>query len=578
MIRKWLPFALAWALILMGAGLAHLIQTSGGVKVTEVRMPAGQGLTVSGLLYVPSTATAQRPAPAVLASHGYINTREMQSAFAIELARRGFVVLAMDMTGHGYSGGIVGTADFGGPAALRYLQSLAVVDKASIGLEGHSLGGGPILAAAASQPDGYRSIVLEGSTPGLLPGSKTPANPRNLAIVFGQYDEFAGLMWQVPKGSDIATSKRLMTLFGTTAPVVEGRIYGQVADGTARVLYNPAITHPWEHFSKGGVEPAVYWFQKTLAEPAAPKLPGDQIWIWKEVGTLIAFVGLVGLLLASFDLLLGVPVFAALNRPAEPTAERRGGKWWLAFVLTAAIPALTYFPLMKAGQVFFPMALFPQWIQNQLLVWALVNGVITLGLGFLLRGAKPVFTNRWGLSVGIALATMAVGYLSLVLVDAVFKVDYRFWVLGLKPLSAARALIAVPYVLLWSAFFLVALRALNANLAVRGEGLVSQVVWAKAAMALGFLVLVVVEYAVLLSTGFLATPKEPLNTIVAIQFVPLLGVVGIIAAYTYRRTNSYVPGALICALLIAWYVTSGTANHWAPGFEPQIPGASSRTR
>jgi hypothetical protein len=53
-------------------------------------------------------------------------------------------------------------------------------------------------------------------------------------------------------------------------------------------------------------------------------------------------------------------------------------------------------------------------------------------------------------------------------------------------------------------------------------------------------------------------------------------VIGIIAAWTYRRTNSYVPGALICALLISWYVTSGTANHWAPGFKPQLPGASAR--
>src|SRR5262245_31028118 len=148
-MRKWLGFALAWALILGGSFLAHSIQTADGTKVTEVRIPAAQGVTVSGLLYVPRSATAAHPAPAVLASHGYINTREMQSPFAIELARRGFVVLAMDMTGHGYSGGVVGTADFGGPAALQHLKSLPFVDKARIGLEGHSMGGGPILAAAA---------------------------------------------------------------------------------------------------------------------------------------------------------------------------------------------------------------------------------------------------------------------------------------------------------------------------------------------------------------------------------------------------------------------------------------------
>ena len=62
-------------------------------------------------------------------AHGFINTREMQSPFAIELARRGFVVLAMDMAGHGYSGGALGDEGFGGPAALAYLRALPFVDK-----------------------------------------------------------------------------------------------------------------------------------------------------------------------------------------------------------------------------------------------------------------------------------------------------------------------------------------------------------------------------------------------------------------------------------------------------------------
>src|SRR5690349_1157832 len=175
---KWLAFALAWVVILGGAFLAHSIQTTSGTRISEVRIRAEHGEPVSGLLYVPATATAARPAPAVLVSHGYINTREMQSPFAIELARRGFVVLAMDMTGHGYSGGIVGTDGFGGPAALAYLRSLPFVDKARIGLEGHSMGGNPILAAALADPDGYRSIVLEGATAGLL-GAPAPEAPKN---------------------------------------------------------------------------------------------------------------------------------------------------------------------------------------------------------------------------------------------------------------------------------------------------------------------------------------------------------------------------------------------------------------
>lgn len=570
-MRKWTLFALGLVLILGGAFLAHAIQTAGGVAVRDVRFTGDKGETLSGLLYAPPSATPQHPAPAVLISHGYINTREMQSPFAIELARRGFVVLAMDMTGHGYSQGAVGSDDFGGPAALRYLQSRPFVDRANIGLEGHSMGGGPVMAAALSQPDGYRSVVLEGSTPGLL-GAKAPANPRNLAVVMGQFDEFAPLMWQVPKGSLLPQSKRLQALFGSNGSVVVGKVYGSIPQGTARLLVNPPVTHPWEHFSAAGVGGAVDWLQKTLVGAARPLPPGDQIWIWKEVGTGLAFAGFVLLLLGTFELLLGLPVFAALNQPAQPVASRRGGKWWLAFVLTAAVPALTFYPFMKLGGVFFPMKLFPQYIQNQLLVWALLNGLITLLLSLVLRGGRPAFTPRWGKSALIAVATVAVGYASLALVDWVFNVDFRFWVLGLKPLDGAHALIALPYLVLWAAYFLIAIRALCANLAVQGESWLVQVGSWKLAMALGFLVLLVVEYATLFSTGFLATPSEPLNTIVAIQFVPLLAVVGAIAAATYRRTNSYVPGALICALLLSWYVTAGTAIHWSPDF--RLPATS----
>src|ERR1700710_2363591 len=209
MLRKWGYFILGLVLILGGSLLAHQIETAGHVSLREVRFAGDKGLTQAGLLYVPASATAAHPAPAVLVSHGYINTREMQSPFAIELARRGFVVLAMDMVGHGYSDGAVGQVrDLGGPAALRYLQSLPFVDKTNIGLEGHSMGGVPVASAAAAQPDGYRAMVLEGSTPGFL-GAKAPAKLNNLAVVFGQYDEFAPLMWGVPKGSLVATSPKL---------------------------------------------------------------------------------------------------------------------------------------------------------------------------------------------------------------------------------------------------------------------------------------------------------------------------------------------------------------------------------
>ena len=575
MIRRFGLFGLGWLLILVGAFLAHVIQTTGGTKVTDVRFPGPKGVVMSGLLYMPAGVDAAHPAPAVLVSHGYINTREMQTPFAIELSRRGFVVLAMDMTGHGYSTGNVGANGFGGPAALAYLQTLPGVDRANIGLEGHSLGGAPVYMAALSQPQGYKSTVLEGSSPGLL-GPKVPVNtqlPRNLALVFGQFDEFAGLMWKSPKGSDVAKSQGIQALFGTDKPVVEGQVYGDLTAGTARVFYNPPVTHPWEHFSKAGVGRAVDWFQNTLSGAGTPRDPSDQIWIWKEVGTLTAFMGFVVLMLGTFQI-LSQPLVTRFLAMEEPEGGRPGLSRWLGLGITAALPAVTFFPFMKLGGLFVPMQQFPQYIHNQLVVWALLNAGLALVLSWIMRTKISKRPQAWLRVSVMAAVTVAVGYLSLVMAHRIFKVDFRFWVLGLKPLDQAHFAIFLAYLVPWIVYFWVTLRALTAALPPRSAGALTQYAYAIFAMAGGFVALLLVQYGYLFETGMLLTPTEPLNVIVAIQFVPLMTALAILTVFTYRRTRTHIAAALICALVVSWYISGGTAIHWSKDFPMAIPGAA----
>ena len=573
MVKRLGLFALGWALVLAGGLIASLVQTSGGVTITDIRYPGQDGVVFSALLYQPATATPQHPAPAVLVSHGFINTREMQSPFAIELARRGFVVMAMDMSGHGYSGGALGQQGFGGPASLAYLRALPFVDKANIGLEAHSLGGAPVVDAALAYPDGYKAIVLEGSTTGVLgqPGEGSTSFPHNLEVVMGRYDEFAQTMWQVAKGSDVPRSARLMKIFGTTAPVVPGQLYGDIKAGTARMLVNPPVDHPQEHFSTAGVGAAVDWFQRTLTGEAAPKPPGDQIWFGKEIGTLIGFIGCVVLMLGTFQLLLSTPLFAGLGQAPQPAATARGPRWWLGFVIATALPTLTFYPLMKIAPLIFftpfaltktmPFALsvFSEQITNQLAVWAVITGFIGLVLSLALRSGKTVFPHRWIAAIGIALASVGVGYLALVVVDLLFKVDFRFWVLGLKLLDERHFGLFVVYLPFFAVYFFMALKGFCAGLPVKGEGETSALVFGALAMGLGFSAMLAAQYLTMHATGLLLTPGEPLNTIIAFQFVPLLAVIGVIAAFTYRRTGDYVPGAAICALFITWYIVAGTA-------------------
>jgi len=82
--------------------IAGMIQTDfGNIKVEIIEIDAPGLGVITGKLYKPNTATAGTPAPAVLQIHGYQNDKDTSGAYALELARRGFVVLALDAFGHG---------------------------------------------------------------------------------------------------------------------------------------------------------------------------------------------------------------------------------------------------------------------------------------------------------------------------------------------------------------------------------------------------------------------------------------------------------------------------------------------
>jgi pimeloyl-ACP methyl ester carboxylesterase len=558
-------------LIVAGGLLAYVTQTAGGIRIQDVRFKGVKGNTMSALLYIPPNATPQIPAPGILAVHGYINSRETQDGFAIEFARRGYVVLALDQTGHGYSDPPSFANGFGGPDGLAYLRSLEIVDKDNIGLEGHSMGGWTVLAAAAAMPNDYKSMVLEGSSTGKpFAAEGTPSWPRNVALVFAQYEEFSTLMWGVELARDVTRSPKLWELFGTKSAVESGKVYGDPAAGTARVLYTPAMTHPAEHISHEAIGDSLDWFATTL-KGGTPRPVDDQIWFRKEIGTLIALIGFVALVIGTFDGLLEAPMFSRLRLPViadgtmPPHEAAAGRRWTTALILSAFIPALTYYPAFALGGTFVtPSAFLPQGITNQILVWAIINGLITLAL---MRFA-PKRASRAGLigqSVVIAVASVAVGYAALWLADLAFKIDFRFWIVALKLMSAKQFLIFLIYLIPFTAFFVVALHVLHRNFSTLGAPRGALYLTNVLALTLGFVVLLVLQYGTLWLTGKLFNPIPdpgfvPLSTIVAIQFVPLLAIVAVIATFTWRRTGSSLPGALIAGLFVTWYVVAGTAT------------------
>ena len=559
MRKPTLLFLAGVILIAAGSLWASLIQTSGGIRVQDVRFTGTNATPMSALLYVPPNATPRTPAPGILAVHGYFNSRETQDGFAIEFARRGYVVLALDETGHGYSGSRVFANGFGGPDGLKYLRSLDVVDKDNIGLEGHSMGGWTVVTAADAFPGGYKAMVLEGSSTGKpFAPAGTSTFPRNLAVVYSQFDEFAPFMWGAPTAKAVVDSPKMQAVFGVHSSIVPGRIYGDISQGTARVLYTPPITHAQDHFSKEAIGYSLDWFQRTL-RGGTPRPSTDQVWIWKEAGTLMALIGFVVLLLGTFDVLLTLPWFSQLVAAPVAGRERRDGSWWLIFALTMAVPAATYLPIMLFTSVLPPSSLLPQSFTTQIAAWVIVNGVIAFVVGLAFNSQSPASRGAILPSIGIAALTIAVGYVALAVAGSIFEVDFRFWVIGLKLLNRARFLDFLIYLVPFTIFAVLSLRALLQGLSVKGDSAIATYLTNITGLSAGFVVFLIAEYVPLFANDQLLNSAQGLYTILAIQFVPLLALLALIATHTWRRTNSYLPGALISALFITWYIVAGQA-------------------
>jgi pimeloyl-ACP methyl ester carboxylesterase len=578
----------ALALVLVGSLLAWYVQTNRGtVRIIDVRFMGSNGVPMSGLLYIPSNATAKTPAPGIVAIHGYINSRETQDGFAIEFARRGFVVLAADQTGHGYSGTPAFANGFGGPDALAYLRTLDIVDKNNVGLEGHSMGGWASLIAAGVLKDQYQSIVVEGSSTGTFGAPDGTAQwPRNMALVFSKYDEFSLLMWGAPKAADINQTDKLKTVFGTTETVQVGKVYGDISAGTARVLYQPAITHPMDHFNNQAIGYAIDWFGQTLK--GGNGLPSsNQIWFWKEFGELIAFIGLILSFFPLGGLLLNTAYFAKLKKPLPAPKTVTGWGWWLAAAITVAVPALTFFKFNHlADAPWAATPLFSQNITTGILFWALGNAAISLVLfllwHFLANRKNGAGADNYGLTsnlkidwseIGKSLLLAAliafIGMLILYMMDFFFKVDFRFWIVALKPMNSLQFRIFLGYLIPFAIYFLILATVLHGQMRrVQKNGkdisLSSALLINIALMILGIVILLVYEYGTLFTTGALPNPTSPesLLAIIAIQFVPILAIVALISTYFFYKTGRIYVGAFLNTIFVVWYIVAGQAIHW----------------
>ena len=609
---KWLGIALV--LVLVSAIGASLVQTSGGrVEVKDLRWETASGHLMSALLFIPENATAENPAPGIVTSHGWYNNREMQDLNYVEWSRRGYVVMSIDMYGHGHSDPVSPPDWFvngtGMYDAVNLLVDLPYVDTEKIGVTGHSNGARAanlsILTDNQQEEPLITSVLLvandamytespnEPLYTGIVPpDAREPYTnrygTRDVGIIAAQFDEFffreiqADGSVNLPKDfidSDYAQS---FLRFGNDPAEFSGdreagEFYTQRIGGeeVLRVIYTPWEIHPWNHFSPGTAAMGIEYWEESFGAPN-PIPAGNQTWIWKAMFNLIGLVGWVIFLVSFAKLMLFTEAFSSLRKETVRTPvvlDRTGQMWfWIGSVVVAIWAGFAYFNVATWAGGIRP-AWMPQAPTFFIGMWSTVVGaavIILLLLTYFLYSRKQGFDlKETGLAIGwmpllktigLAATVLAATFGLVFVVDYFFHVDFRFWVLTVRtftPDKIGLALLFAPLFLLYYVPMSIATNSFNYFKLGDKE-------WLNTAVVAGFtglapFIMVLFQYVTFLSTGDVFF--QGISNIFGIWLFPIVIIIptaAIVSRKLYKETENPYLGGIIWGIIVPLIMASNT--------------------
>lgn len=133
-----------------------------------------EGEKVYSLLTIPKETTPEGGYPSIIFNHGYIPPRSYSTtgnyaSYVDFLASNGFVVMKIDMRGHGNSEGLAIGTYFGSSytidviSALKSLQKSEIVNPKRIGAWGHSMSGNLVLRSMLVSEEIRAGVIWAGA-------------------------------------------------------------------------------------------------------------------------------------------------------------------------------------------------------------------------------------------------------------------------------------------------------------------------------------------------------------------------------------------------------------------------------
>ena len=594
------------AILFLSSLFASQIQSNfGKTNISLERLDTGDGQYIYYDLYKPETATELTKAPFIAIIPGFQRSKEALSNVAIELSRRGHVVGLIDPYAQGLSSSsksriAATTQGYGMFALIEHIHGsddYLYINKNLLGSTGHSMGGNAAIRGAdyfgkdAIKNDKesiLHSIYISGYV--LTLRDEILKNARsNIGVSYALYDE--GAFRNELKGWDAADMKiapeSLRTVNSIFAEnekleIVElNKMYGNIDNRTARIIFNEALLHPFQPYNKEAMANQLYYFDEVFNSPIK-KDSYDQIWQFKEFLTLLNMVVSFLLLIPLTKNLLKISFFSIIVKkvPEPLPVQNRKSKiiFWSLISFSALVACVTFIPMVEVAKYLFPEAatrnltwFSPQRMNNSVMLWALFNGTLGLILFFLsyyMFGKKHgVKQNSWGLGISLnelfrtvilALLIFAIYYLILYVIYALFHIDYRFWFMGVRVFQPEMLLVLAMYFPFFFVFFFS--NSLRVNGAMRFSGQsenVSRLIGGLANSG-GLILIIIIQYVVFWWTGTVYWTTNWLSVNLLFGIVPIMFILPYFNRIFFQITGRVYLGPLVTCLIFIMILSTNT--------------------
>ncbi|MFT4842969.1 MAG: hypothetical protein ACI8UD_000975 [Planctomycetota bacterium] len=589
--------------VLTASWFASRVQNSfGSVQVRGISLPTHNGQWLTADLYKPRTATSANKAPLVVVVPGFQRSKEALGNVAIELSRRGIVVIAIDPYAQGNSSSSMRSKSatkegYGMFAVVDYVHdtnNLNYVDKQRIGVTGHSAGGNAAIRGASyfgkiatktGKPSKLHSVFVSGY---MLTMKDTVLQHvrSNVGASYALYDE--GAYRNENQNGDMRNAPEALRLVrsglaeGVVIEQIEvGRYYGNKQSRTLRVMHNEPLLHPFQPYSPEATANQLQFFGDVF--DLEPELAvHDQVWHWKELLTLVSLVAALLMLMPLARCLLRLPVFTSLVQqvPAPQPRPAGAGKkvFWFVFALSGGIACASFIPLCEWSQEIFVDAsqrrqtwFFPQRMNNAVMMWAVLNGAV----GFVLFFAVYAIVGRkhgiragmWGagirigafLKTGVLAVLLWASFFSLLtLVHYLFHVDYRFVFLGVRTFRAELLLLLPMYLPMFFVFFLANSLRMNGAMRFEGQSEWRSLLLGGLANTLGLLLILVMQYVTQWATGTVFWTDSWLYVNLLFGVVPIMFLLPLFNRWFFRMTGRIYLGPMTTCLVFVTILLSNT--------------------